>query len=117
MHPHSLRRLPVAVLVVLLPVVCGAGVTPQSAVEELLAADRAFSAASATSDLVTGLSAMFAEEIVMPTPAGVFAEGQSAAGAALRAHPQNLTPHPQGTPGRARNSAHRPARVTARVIT
>lgn len=39
--------------------------TPREAVDELLAADRAFSAASARTDAVSGLSAMFADDIMM----------------------------------------------------
>ena len=50
-------------IIVALPVV-GAAATPQSVVDELLAADRAFSAASAKTDLVSGLTAMFAEDVV-----------------------------------------------------
>jgi ketosteroid isomerase-like protein len=57
-------------------IVCAA--TTQSAVDELLAADRAFSAASATTDLVSGLSAMFADDVVIPNPPGQFAGGKAA---------------------------------------
>ena len=49
--------------------------TPQAAVDELLAADRAFSAASAKTDLVSGLAAMFDADVIMPLPNGQFAEG------------------------------------------
>ena len=38
--------------------------SPQQVADELLAADRAFSAASAKTDLVSGLSAMFADDVV-----------------------------------------------------
>lgn len=50
--------------------------TPQAAVDSLLAADRGFAAASARSGLVEGLSAMFADDIVMPVP-GRFARGKT----------------------------------------
>ncbi|TDR45738.1 hypothetical protein DFR29_104166 [Tahibacter aquaticus] len=46
----------------------------QPAVDTLLAADRAFAAASAKTGLVDGLSAMFADDIAMPVP-GRFARG------------------------------------------
>ncbi len=59
-------------------------------VEELLAADRAFSAASAKTDLVSGLSAMFAPDVAMPIPGGRFALSASEAVEALRANPDNL---------------------------
>lgn len=62
---------------------------PQKAVDELLAADRAFSAESAKADLVAGLSAMFADDVTMPTPAGKFAEGKASVVEALRANPEN----------------------------
>ena len=67
-----------------IPAICTAGETPQSAVDELLAADRAFSAASAKTDLVTGLSAMFADAVVIPSPPGKFVEGKAAVIAGLR---------------------------------
>ena len=45
--------------------------SPRSAADELLAADRAFAASGAKTDLITGLSAMFAAEVAMPAPGGV----------------------------------------------
>src|SRR2546428_9713920 len=46
--------------------------SPQTVVDELLAADRAFSAASAKTDLVSGLTAMFADDVAIPMPPGQF---------------------------------------------
>jgi ketosteroid isomerase-like protein len=63
--------------------------SPQAAVDELLAADRAYSAASARTDVVTGLTAMFADDVVMPVPGGGFAEGAAKAADALRATSDN----------------------------
>lgn len=63
-----------------------AQLSPQAAVDELLDADRAFSVASDKTDLVTGISAMFADEVVMPNPAGL-ADGKPKAIEALRANP------------------------------
>lgn len=74
--------------------------SPQAAVDELLAADRAFSAASAKTDLVTGLSAMFAPDVIMPNPAGI-AYGSQKAIEALRANPANAGARIEWTPLRA----------------
>src|SRR5829696_1881808 len=75
--------------------------SPKAAVDGLLAVDRAFSAASAKTDVVAGLSAMFADDVVMPLPTGVFAEGREAAIAGLRANADNLTSRVEWTPARA----------------
>lgn len=58
--------------------------TPDLAVAELLHADRAFSAASAQTDLVSGLTAMFTADVVMPVPGGGFAAGVAEVADALR---------------------------------
>lgn len=71
--------------------------SPQAVVDELLAADRAFSAASAKTDLVTGLSAMFAPDVIMPNPAGL-AYGSQKAIEALRANPSNAGARIEWTP-------------------
>ena len=63
-----------------------AQLSPQAAVDELLNADRAFSVASDKTDLVTGISAMFADDVIMPNPAGL-ANGKPKAIEALRANP------------------------------
>ena len=62
--------------------------TPLQAADELLAADRAFSAASAKTDLITGISAMFAPEVVMAAPVGLV-YGSDKAIEALRSNPTN----------------------------
>jgi ketosteroid isomerase-like protein len=79
--------------------------SPQSAVDELLAADRAFSAASAKTDLVSGLTAMFADDVVIPMPPGQFVDGRTAVAAALRANADNLTARTEWTPVRGGISA------------
>jgi ketosteroid isomerase-like protein len=79
--------------------------TAPQAVEDLLAADRAFSKASARKDGVSGLSAMFAEDVVMPVPGGQFARGASAAADALRADSDNATGRVVWTPVRGGVSA------------
>jgi ketosteroid isomerase-like protein len=83
----------------------GADKTPQQAVEELLAADRAFSKASAQTNVVTGLSAMFAPDVLMPIPGNQFARGVAAATAALKNNASNLTAHAEWTPVRGGISA------------
>jgi ketosteroid isomerase-like protein len=67
----------------------GSGGDPQATLDGLLAADRAFAAASADTDLVAGISAMFAPDVVMPLPNGTFAEGAEAAAASMRETPAN----------------------------
>jgi ketosteroid isomerase-like protein len=68
----------------------GRPASPQAAVDELLAADRAFSAGGAGLDAVTALARTFADDVVLPTPAGL-ARGVAAATEALRGNPDNLT--------------------------
>ncbi len=63
--------------------------TPESAVADLLRADRSFSAASAQTDLVSGLTAMFAADVVMPIPGGRFATGVGEVADALRQSPDS----------------------------
>jgi ketosteroid isomerase-like protein len=64
------------------------GRTPQTAFDELLAADREFSGSASKTDLVTGIAQMFADDVVMMAP-GKAAEGKAAAIAALRGNPDN----------------------------
>ena len=79
--------------------------TPSAVVEELLAADRAFSAKSAQTTVVAGLSAMFTEDVIMPQPGGVFAEGKAAAVAALMKSPNSDVASVSWTPIRGGISA------------
>jgi ketosteroid isomerase-like protein len=79
--------------------------TPQAAVDELLAADRAFSAASARTDAITGLSAMFADDITMPVPGNRFVEGKAAAIESLRGNADNARSRLEWTPVRGGVSA------------
>lgn len=77
----------------------------QAEVDALLAADRAYSAASAKTDVITGLTAMFSPKVVMPTPARTFAEGITAVTEALRANPANAQSKIEWTPIRGGLSA------------
>jgi ketosteroid isomerase-like protein len=79
--------------------------SPQAAVDGLLAADRAFSAASAKTEVVAGLSAMFADSVVMPGADGQFAKGREAVVNALRANPDNARSRIEWVPVRGGVSA------------
>lgn len=87
------------------PAVAAIAASPQAAVDSLLAADRAFAAAAADVDVVTALSAMFADDVIMPTPARKFARGKAAAVEVLRANPANLVARTSWTPVRGGVSA------------
>jgi hypothetical protein len=73
--------------------------TPRQIADELLAADRAFSAASAKTDLLTGITAMFAADVVMPAPGGI-AYGLQKAIDAIRSNPANAGAKVEWTPAR-----------------
>lgn len=79
---------------ILAPLAAGAATappaSPQAAVDELLAADRAFSAAGAKLDTLAALTATFASDVVLPTPAGLV-RGVAAAREALAANPDNAS--------------------------
>lgn len=78
---------------------------PKAIADELLAADRAFSAISARTLLASGLSAQFADEVVMTVPGKGFAHGKPAAIAALAAHPDSADARVEWTPVRVGISA------------
>jgi hypothetical protein len=77
----------------------------QAAVDELLAADRGFAAAAADVDVVTALSAMFADDLRMAIPPGRFARSKAEAVAALRANPANAASRTRWAPLRGGISA------------
>jgi hypothetical protein len=81
--------------------------SPQNAVDELLAADRSFAAAAAKTTVIPALSAMFADEVAMPTPAPApgFARGKDQAIKALEANPDNTTGRVEWWPARGGISA------------
>ncbi|HEX6372164.1 MAG TPA: DUF4440 domain-containing protein [Longimicrobium sp.] len=83
----------------------GPAADPQAALDGLLAADRAFAAASARTDLVSGISAMFATDVVMPLPNGTFAESAEAAAAAMRENPATAGARAEWAPVRGGISA------------
>ncbi|HSC30012.1 MAG TPA: serine hydrolase domain-containing protein [Vicinamibacterales bacterium] len=77
----------------------------QEVVDGLLAADRAFSRASAKMDVTAGLTAMFAEDVIVPVPGNRFARGLAEARAALQSNPENATSRIEWTPIRGGISA------------
>lgn len=72
--------------------------TPQTAVDELLAADRQFSAAGARANAAIAVSAMFADDVAMPTPPAGFARGRAKAVEALLANPDTAKSRAEWTP-------------------
>ena len=85
----ALLALPAIALASTPPAAPDALPTPRAAVEELLAADRAFAAASAGTDLFAGLAPMLAADAVMPAPPGRLVHGRQAVLDALRENPDN----------------------------
>lgn len=79
--------------------------TPQQAVDALLAADRAFSEASAKTTVVPGLTPMFAPDVIMPAPGGKLARGVAEVVETLKATADNLTGRVDWTPIRGGISA------------
>jgi ketosteroid isomerase-like protein len=74
--------------------------TPAVVANELLAADHRFSSAGSKGDLVTSLSAMFADGVLMPAPPGRFARGKAEAVDVLKANPANSGARAEWTPVR-----------------
>jgi ketosteroid isomerase-like protein len=79
--------------------------TPQAAVDDLLAADRAFSAAASQTDAISAIAAMLAADVTMPAPRGQFARGPSAVAETLRPTLGNTGARVHWTPVRGGVSA------------
>jgi len=90
--------------------------TPRQIADELLAADRAFSAASAKTDLIGGIAAMFASDVGMPAPTGIMYGSQQAI-EALRSNPANAGARVEWTPARVGLSADGKHGFTAGFMT
>lgn len=90
--------------------------TPQQVADELLAADRAFSVASSKTDLISGLSPMFAADVAMPSPTGIV-YGSDKAIEALKANPANAGAKAEWTPARVGISADGTHGFTAGFMT
>lgn len=93
-----MRILLIALLIV--PTLDARQVTPQSIVDELLAADRAFSAASSRSDVANGMAAMFADDVTL-LHAGGIASNKASASDALKQNKANTGATIRWTPLRA----------------
>jgi ketosteroid isomerase-like protein len=78
--------------------------TPDSAVNELLAADRAFAAAAPDTDVVSALTAMFTPDVIVPA-GSVFVEGRDNAAEAIRSNPANTGARVSWSPVRGGISA------------
>ena len=78
--------------------------SPQSAVDQLLDADRAFSRAGADKTVSASLLAMFTDSVVLPA-GNTFVEGRARAEEALRQNPDNLTARAEWAPIRGGVSA------------
>ena len=68
---------------------------------ELLTADRAFAAAAPKLNVIDALGAMFAADVIMPAPPGVFAKNREEALTLLRGNPDNARAHLDWAPVRA----------------
>ena len=81
--------------------------TPQKAVDELLATDLLFAQKSTTTTAIPAVTAMFADDVVIPTsvPAPGFVRGKAQAAEALKANPDNLQGRLQWAPIRGGVSA------------
>jgi len=80
---------------------------PQSVIDELLSADRRFAAEAGKTTVIPALSAMFADDVVMPigTPKPGFAKGKPQAIEALKVNPDNAQGRLEWMPVRAGVSA------------
>ena len=112
----SMTLLKLAVVLAVAVSSQSAGVSPRSVADELLADDRAFAAASAKTDLISGLSAMFATDVAMPAPAGV-AYGAAKAIDALKSNAANAGAKAVWTPVRVAVSGDGRHGFTAGVMT
>lgn len=90
--------------------------TPRQVADELLAADRAFSASAEKSGLIDGLAAMFGPDVAMMAPSAI-AYGSQKAVDALKANPANVGAKVSWTPLRAGISSDGKHGFTAGVMT
>jgi hypothetical protein len=80
------------------------GGSPASALDDLLASDRAYAASATNRNVVDAVAALLASDVAMPA-AGVMRHGRDSALAYLRSVPQNLTGRLEWAPIRAGISA------------
>jgi hypothetical protein len=79
--------------------------SPAAVADSLLTVDRAFAAAAEDTNVVDGLVAMLASNVVMPAPGGILVRGRDSVGRVLSGNPANLTSRAVWTPVRAGISA------------
>ncbi len=79
--------------------------TPAENAANLIAADRSFAEASAKTDSVSGITAMFAPDVAMPLPDATFSRNKAEAVEALGTNPLNRTSRAEWTPVRVGVSA------------
>jgi hypothetical protein len=79
--------------------------SPQAAVNELLDADRQFSADAHGQNIVDAIAAMLAPDAIAPTPQRTFARGKDAIVEVLRSNPNNATATADWAPVRGGISA------------
>ena len=79
--------------------------TPLQVAESLLEADRAFAVSAARTDMLSTLSTMFADSVIMPLPQSGFARGKAAVLSALSAMPRGAEARVTWTPIRVGISA------------
>lgn len=99
------KLIPLLLITLFVPAVLPAQITaPRKIADELLAADRAYSAASAKTDLVSGIAALLANDAVMLAPTGVVYGAQQAV-ESLKSNPANAGAKTEWTPVRVGLSA------------
>jgi ketosteroid isomerase-like protein len=103
MMERMLLRFPVITFLVLF-VAGQSASTPQSAVDELLAADREFSRTGAGKPVLASLLPMFADDVVLGAGA-TFVQGKAQAEEVFRQNPDNLTARVEWAPIRGGVSA------------
>ena len=79
--------------------------SPTAAVNELLSADRQFSAQGSDDNIADAIGAMMTSDSMMPTPQGNFAKGKDAIIASLKANPTNANATAEWAPVRGGVSA------------
>lgn len=100
-------RLPIAIACLLTALPAAAQTNapnPQAVLDELVAAERTYSNDAAQLDPVTGISAMFADDVAIPSQSGLLS-GRSAALSSMRANPGYRATRARWRPIRAGVSA------------
>ena len=106
MHASAVRLvMPLFAAALCSAPVQAAPASPAAAVQELIQADREFSAEGEDDNIADSIGAMMTEDSMMPTPQGTFARGKDGIIAALRANPTNANATAEWAPVRGGISA------------